>query len=66
MIKLFFYWLFHKSKTLQHLLNDRLKVSEKKLLTNIEYALGMNECKHLRWKWRRITLNPDSPFYIFK
>lgn len=81
MIKIFFYWLFHKSKTLQQLSkinqSNAVKVSEyehktyydKKteiLLNKIKESFGVNQNRFLRRKWKRITSNPRSPFYIYK
>ena len=95
MIKIFFYWLFNKSKTLrdlcrlnitarereledQHkkmttslmldtrekLFNDYSK-KERELLLRIRDVLEINQNRALRKKWRRITTNKNSPFYIF-
>lgn len=77
MIKVFLYWLFQRSKTLQGLLNINLQnsnrntnqINEKKnkaLLERIKTVLEINQNRSLRRKWKRITENKNSPFYIYK
>lgn len=77
MIKIFFYWLFQRSKTLQGLvnINTHKKVSDivqekystrDQVIKNLFDALQVNKNKFLRRKWNRITTNQNSPFYIYK
>jgi len=88
MLKLFFYWLFHKSKTLQQIsnnyLNHQSNAFEKEIqfklenyssktnqilndmINNIRNSLELNQNRSLRRKWKRITENKNSPFYIYK
>ena len=77
MIKIFFYWLYQKSKTLQGLArinsqNDYRSVNiinnnkNSVLVNRIKEVLELNQDRSLRRKWKRITENKNSPFYIYK
>jgi hypothetical protein len=77
MIKIFFYWLFQKSKTLRSILNLNIqnvsrmenRINEHKnkaLIDRIKTVLEINQNRSLRRKWKRITENKNSPFYIYK
>jgi hypothetical protein len=77
MIKVFFYWLFQKSKTLRSILNLNIqnvsrmenRINEHKnkaLIDRIKTVLEINQNRSLRRKWKRITENKNSPFYIYK
>ena len=92
MLKLFFYWLFNHSKTLQDLCSIRILHKERELrgldhkdkmelikeigekftskeleiIERIKRALSVNQNRALRRKWKRITENKNSPFYIYQ
>lgn len=75
MIKLFFYWLFQRSKTLQGLVKIhsdqnvvpiKLQPTRDSVIVNLFSALQVNQNKFLRRKWDRITTNKNSPFYIYR
>jgi len=62
MIKIFFYWLFQKSKTLQQIQQNQEVI----FLNNIYRAFDLNQHRSFRRKFKRITENKNSPFYIYK
>jgi len=66
MMKLFFYWLLQKSKTLKNIFAIHSDNAVKIMVNNIKNSLELNQNRSLRRKWKRITENKNSPFYIYK
>lgn len=62
-MKKFFLWLNKKLGIYsnQMFMKERIKVLESQL-----NFLILHSNKHIRRKWKRMLINPKSPFYIFK